>query len=78
MHAAREKGTCGQHHRARFEAHTDLGNNAGDFVTLKNQVIHRLLKNAQVWMVFKPRAYCLAIQDTIRLCTRRAHGRTFA
>ena len=78
MDLAVQKRARSEHHRAAFEADTHLGDGAGHSVTHHHQVVHRLLKQPQVRLVFQTAANRGFVQNPIRLGPCRPHRRAFA
>ena len=67
-----------QHHGIRMEGEPDLRHDAGNPVAFQQKVIHGLLEQRQIWLVFQPRPNCLLVQNPVGLCAGGAHGGTFA
>ena len=77
MNQAGEKGACGEHHRARAELHAELRGDAYHALAFNEHIIHRLLEDHQVRLVFEPPTYRLPIEHPVGLRAGCAHGRTF-
>ncbi len=63
---------------ARLEANAELGHDAADPVSLQRQVIHRLLEQGQIGLVFQTSADRLPVEHTIGLGPGGAHRRALA
>jgi len=78
VNQAIEEGAGGQHHRPRGEAHAELADDAGDLVTVDDQIVASLRADRQVRLLLEPAANRLPIQHPVGLRARRAHRRTLA
>ncbi|CCJ83103.1 hypothetical protein BN134_3876 [Cronobacter dublinensis 1210] len=78
MNFAVEESTDRQHHcfGAEFKAH--LRDGAHDAIVFHDQVIHGLLEDHQVRLIFQRGTHGLFVQHAIRLSAGSAHGRAFA
>ena len=74
--AVEERARC-QHNRAGAESNPHLRNSTDDAVALDHQVIHRLLKQPQIWLILEPMPDRLLIEQTVGLCARRTNSRPF-
>jgi len=77
MDFAVQKRPRRQHHRLATKAHANLRHRTDDSVTLHHQVVHRLLEQPKVGLVFQFVANRRLVQHTIRLRACRPHGRAF-
>jgi hypothetical protein len=77
MDQAGQKGAGGQHHRTRLEHDAQLRADAGHPIAFQNQVIHRLLEQGQIGLIFQPAAHRLLVQHAVGLRSRRPHCRAF-
>ena len=77
MDQAIEKGSYRQHHGFGAKLKTGLGNNTDDGIAFQQQIITRLLKDPQVWLIFQSGSYGLPIQLTIRLSSSGSNGGAF-
>ncbi len=73
-----EEGASGQYHGACAKGDANLRDGTDHAVALHHQVIHGLLEQHQVGLVFEPRANRLAIQHAVRLSAGGTYGRTLA
>ena len=64
-----------QHHVARLEDDAQLCTHASHGIALENQIVHRLLEQREIDLVFQARAHRLFVQQAIRLGTGGPHGR---
>ena len=78
MDEAGQEGAGGQDDRVRMEHQTDLRHDAGDPVTLDEQIVDGLLEQREVGLVLEPVADGALVQHPIRLGPRRAHRRPLA
>jgi len=78
MDAAGEERPGGQHHRPALEHQAHLGAHAGHAVALKQQVVHRLLEQIEIGLVFEPLADRLLVQHAVGLGTGGPHRRPLA
>ena len=78
MDAAAQEGAGGQHHGGRAEPDTARSPHAGDPSLFDEQVVSRLLEDAQVVLAFHHAADLLPVQDAVGLGPGRAHGRPLA
>ena len=78
MDAATEKGPDGQHYAVRCELQAHLRDHARHALALDDQVIHGLLKQHQVGLVFKAMPNGLPVQLAVGLAAGGAHGRSLA
>ena len=75
MNAAVQERACGQHNGPRTEANAHLRDSAHHPVALDHQVIHRLLEQRQVGLVFQPLADGRLVEDAVRLGAGGPNGR---
>ena len=75
MDAAVQERARGQHHCPRAEPDADLGDGAHHPVALHHQVVHRLLEQHQVRLVFQPRPDRRLVEQPVGLRPGGAHGR---
>ena len=61
-----------------METHAHRCHDTADFALFNDEVFDPLLKQVEIWLRLERRTHGLAIESTISLRTRRAHGRTFA
>ena len=73
-----QKSPCGQHHGCSAEREADLRHRAHHPVTLQQQVIHGLLEQTQIGLVFQHAPDCGFVQNPVGLGAGGAHGRAFA
>ena len=73
MYLTTEKGTGGQHHGLAVERQAHLGSGTNDFVAIQNQIIHCLLKDGKVGLVFKSFTYRSLVQHPVGLGPGGAH-----
>ena len=78
MDLAVQKSPGGQHHGFGAEGDADLRHRAHDPVAFQQQIIDRLLKQAQVGLVFQHAPDRGLVQNPIGLGAGGAHGRAFA
>ena len=74
---ARQKRPCRQHHRTGIELQTHGREHTADALTVQNHIVHLLLEQIQIVLVFQHVAYRCLIQHTVGLCTRGTHRRAF-
>jgi hypothetical protein len=72
-----QKSTCRQHDSLGTEGHAHLRDGAHDALAFDQQVVHGLLEQPQVGLVFQARTDRLFVQDAVGLRTRGTHGRSF-
>ena len=77
MHQAIEKGARGQHHGGGLEAHPDLGDDAGDAIAHHGEIIHPLLEQPQIGLVFQAPANRRLVQHAVSLGARGPYRRPF-
>ena len=75
MDLAGEEGTRGQHDGRRMEGQAGLGDRAADGAVLDDQIIDGSLEQRQVGLRFHRTADRTAVQRTVGLAARGAHGR---
>ncbi len=71
-----QEGAGRQHHGSAAKLDTDLRHGAHHPVALHHQVVHRLLEQPQVGLIFQPAANRGLVQDAVGLGTGGAHRRT--
>ncbi len=76
VHPPSQESTGGKHDGAPMEAQTELGTHTDGSVTEHVNVIHGLLKEAEIWLVLEPAPDGLAVENTVCLRTGGAHCRT--
>ena len=77
MDTAIQKGAGGQHHRTAAKTDTDLRNGTNHAVPFHHQVVHRLLKQPQIRLVFQHASNRSLVQNAVCLRTSGTHSRTF-
>lgn len=77
VHEAVQESPSGQYHGTGTEAQAGLGHGADDAVPFQHQVIHGLLEQTQVGLVFQAVADGLAVKNPVGLGAGSAHGRPF-
>ena len=77
MDLAVQKSAGRQHHGAAAESNARLGAGAHHAVALHHQVVHCLLKQPQVRLVFKHATNRSFVQNAVRLRTGRTHSGAF-
>ena len=75
MDLAVQEGARGQHHGARAKTNAHLCDGASDAVTLDDQVIHSLLEQPQVGLVFQALANRGFVKNAVGLRAGGAHRR---
>jgi len=78
MNKAGQEGACGQHHGFRTEAQAQLSDYPVHPVLFDQQIVHRLLKQPKIWLVFQSRTDRLFVEQAIRLGSCGSHRRAFA
>ena len=78
MDLAVQKSSRRQHHGFGAKRDADLRHRAHDPIALQQQIINRLLKQAQVGLVFQHAPDRGFVQNPVRLGAGGAHGRAFA
>ena len=78
MNATVEKRTGRQHHRASPKAQANLRDSAHNAVAFHHQVVHRLLEQPQVGLVFQTVPYGRAVQHAVGLRARGTDSRALA
>ena len=73
---AGQEGAGGEHHALAAEGDADGGDGAGDTVALDQEVVHRLLEQRQVGLVFQHLADRRLVQHAVGLGAGGAHCRT--
>ena len=73
---AGEEGARGQHHGGRMEAQPALGDDAGDPLALQDQIVHRLLEQAEVGLVLDHGADGGLVANPVGLAAGCPYGRT--
>ena len=73
-----EKRSRCQHDRPALESKAHLGYHAHYPIALKEKIIHRLLKEGQVGLIFQATAYRLLVEYSIGLRSRGTNSRAFA
>ena len=73
-----QKRTRGEHHGTTAKTHAHLGHGADHPVALHHQVIHRLLEQPQVGLVFQDAADRGFVQNSVGLCSGGAHSGALA
>ena len=78
MDAAAKEGAGGQHHGAGVETQTHIGDGADAALAVHNQVVHRLLEDGQIRLVFQHAADRGLVENAVGLRTGGTHRRAFA
>src|SRR6266850_4341649 len=78
MHQSRQERTGRQDHCPRVETQTKLRHHPGYALAVEAQVIYSLLKDREIFLIFKAPTDGLAIQHAVGLRTRGAHRRSLA
>ncbi len=76
--APAEEGAHGQHHGGGVKAQPHLGDHAGDPFARHQQVVHGLLEQGEIGLVFQGLAHEGLVEGTIGLGAGGAHRRPFA
>ena len=77
MDLAIQEGAGGQHHGLAAELDAHLRDGTDHAVALHHQVVHRLLEQPQIRLVFQHFADGRFVQNAVSLCPRSAHGGAF-
>ena len=78
MDFAIQKRAGGQHHGARANVESHLGSGPDYPVALHQKIVHRLLKEPQIWLILKAASDGCTIKDAVSLSAGGAHRRTLA
>ena len=78
MDFAGKKRAGGQHHGAGFEGDVHRGFHAGYSVAVKQDVVHRLLEQVQIRLVFQHLADGGFVENAVGLGAGGAYRRAFA
>ena len=78
MYASSKERSCCQHYGLRINSQSTVCDNTCYAPVLDHEVIHGLLKQAQVRLVFNTLANRLSVQYPVSLSTRRTHCRAFS
>ena len=78
MDEPREECPGGENHGTRTEADTKLGHHTADAIAFQHQIVHRLLKQGEVRLVFQAAANRFTVEHAVGLRTGGAHCRPLA
>ena len=78
MNEAREERTCREHDRFGFETDANLRQHARHRIAVECQVVDRLLKKRQPWLILEPRSDRVPIEQPVGLRAGRAHRGSLA
>lgn len=73
-----EKRSCRQDHRSSGKPDAQLGYDTGDTLPLEREIVHSLLEQPKVGLIFETTPDCLAIEHSVRLGTRCPYRRPLA
>ena len=73
-----QKRTCGQYHALRLDSHSESGHDTGNSFAFYQQIFDFLLKESQIFLLFKNLPNCQTVKRSVGLCPCCSYGWSFA